>query len=169
MLVIHVLQVRLYKGLISPIQGFVTQSPEAPSQHRNKSSNALTSLADRTKSSTCAAECCGHFGIRLSLTDRITHLLPTRPGKCEQGCKRNERSSHPFPTAAVKCMAVIHHELDTSQIRFKKPAPLLVTEYPITASHRVPLTAAMLTGDKQAASGCTHAPVTACFIFFLSA
>lgn len=147
----------------------MTQSQEAPSQQRNQSSNVITSLAGRTRSSTCAAECCGHFGIRFSLTDTITHPLPTRPGKRKQERKRSARSSHPFPTPTVKCMAAIHRELDASQTHFKKPAPLPITEYPITASHRVLLTAAMLTGDKQAASGCTHAPVTACLIFFLSA
>lgn len=126
------------------------------------------SLTDRMKSSTCAAEHSGHYLIRFSLTDKITHLMPTQPRTCKQKCKRNEQLSHPFPTPTVKCMAVIHHRLDTSLIHFKKPASLLITEYPITVSHPVLHTTAMLTGDKHAASGCTHALVTACLIFFLS-
>lgn len=55
-----------------------------------------------------------------------------------------------------------------STITFRGSASPLITEYPIAMSHQVLHTTAMLTRDKHAASGCTHAPITACLIFFLS-
>lgn len=120
-------------------------------------------------SQTCAAEYLGHYLIHFSLNDKITCLLPTQARKWKLKRKRNEQQSHPCPTPTVKCTTVIHHKLNTSQLYFKQPPSLLTTESSISVWHHILHTTAMLTRDKHAASGCTHALVTAYLIFFLSA
>ena len=126
------------------------------------------SLINRMESSTFAAEYSGHYLICFSLTDKINYLLLTQPRQFKHRCRRNVQQFHLFPTPTWKCMLVIHHILDTSQLHFKKAALLLIKAYPIALSPHVLQTLAMLTGDKHTASGCTLAPVTACFIFILS-
>lgn len=120
--------------------------------------------------STCAAVYSGSYLIHFSLTDKITHLLLTRPRKCKAEV-REEWAAVPHSVShTLRKM----HGGDSPQTRhvantfFEKPVSLSITESPITTSHRGAHATAMLKGDKHAASGCTHAPVTACLIFSFS-
>lgn len=55
----------------------------ALSAQRHKDSNVMRPLTDRMNPSTCAAGYSGRYLIHFSLTDKITHLLPTQPRKCK--------------------------------------------------------------------------------------
>lgn len=141
----------------------------APSAQRHEDSNVMRPLTDKMNPSTCAAGYLGRYLIHFSLTDKITHLLPTQPRKCKAEV-REKWAAVPSISHTLRKM----HGGDSPQTRhvantfFEKPASLSITRYPITTSHRGAHATAMLKGDKHAASGCTHAPVTACLIFSFS-